>query len=300
MKTAAVIRRERPVMTRRRVSWVGIAFLSPAIAAFLLFKYIPLAQAVYMSFFDYRVMDPPGTFVGVKNYALLLQSSYFWTALYNTFMFYLLYLLLTFWIPILQALLLNEIRIGNTIYRFFYLVPAATPSIATYILWKWIYHPDYGLLNSWLGKLGLGPYGWLNDPNMAKIAIILPSVLGGGIALLIYYSALQGVSREIVEAAKIDGASPWQRMRYIALPGLRFVIGIQFISFTASIFLAFDQIYVMTGGGPVNSTTVLSMLVFDSAFREYRFGTAGAISMIMFVIIAAITYLQLRFSRGNE
>jgi len=282
---------------KRKFPWTATLFLLPTVLAFLLFKYYPLGQAVFMSFFNYQVMNPPGPFVGFGNYALLLKSSYFWHAFRNTFVFAGLYIGMTFWVPILQALLLNEIKRFNLVLRFIYLVPVSVPSVAVYILWKWIYSPDYGLLNDLLGRFGLGPYGWLSDPSMAKFSIVLPGMLGGGISVLLYYSALQGISQEMVEAAKIDGAGPWQRMRRIILPGLGFIIGIQFIAFLASVFLTFDPMYVMTGGGPVNSTRVLSMLVYDSAFKEYRFGTAGAVSMIMFVVIGVVTYFQLKYSR---
>lgn len=290
---------EQSAKRRRRIYWTGIWFLMPALASFVIFKYYPLAQAIYMSLYDYKIMDPPGRWVGLGNYKALMASSYFWNAFINTFVFYLLYLALTFWIPIVQALFLNEIKRANLLFRFLYLAPTAVPAVAGYILWKWIYNPDYGLLNSWLGKLGLGPYGWLNDPAMAKLAIVLPGVTGGGIALLLYYSALQGISKEVLEAARIDGATPLQRMVRIVLPSLRFIIAIQFINFTAGIFLSFDSMFVMTGGGPVDSTRVLSMLVYDSAFVEYRFGMAGAISMIMFLIISVITAIQLWVSRGK-
>lgn len=284
---------------KRKMPWVAILFMTPAVIAFVMFKYYPLLQAVFMSFFDYKLMDPPGKWVGIGNYTLLFKSSLFWTALRNTFAFAGLYIGLTFWIPILQALLLNEIRRGNMAFRFLYLVPTAIPSVAGYVLWKWIYNPDYGLLNGVLGRIGLGPYGWLNDPSTAKLAIVLPGMLGGGIAILLYFSALRGIPQEIVEAAKIDGAGPWQRMRKVIFPGLRFIIGIQFISFLSGVFLTFDPMYVMTGGGPVDSTRVLSMIVYDSAFKEYRFGLAGAVSLIMFTIIAVVTYAQLKLSRSS-
>lgn len=291
-------RLDRAVRRRKfKFPWTACFFLAPTVLAFLLFKYYPLAQAVFMSFFNYQVMNPPGPFVGFGNYELLFKSSYFWHAFRNTFVFAGLYIGLTFWVPILQALLLNEIKRFNLVLRFLYLVPASAPSVAVYVLWKWIYNPDYGLLNDLLRHIGLGPYGWLSDPAMAKLAIVLPGMIGGGISVLLYYSALQGISQETIEAAKIDGAGPWQRMRRVTLPGLGFIIGIQFIAFLAGIFLTFDPMYVMTGGGPVNSTRVLSMLVYDSAFKEYRFGMAGAVSMIMFVVIGVVTYFQLKFSR---
>lgn len=285
---------------KRKIPWPAILFMMPAVIAFILFKYYPLFQAVFMSLFDYKLMDPPGKWVGLGNYLMLFKSSLFWTAFKNTFIFAGLYIGLTFWIPIVQALLLNEIRFGNTAIRFLYLVPTAIPSIAGYILWKWIYNPDYGLLNEWLGRIGLGPYGWLNDPSMSKVSIVLPGIVGGGIAVLLYYSALRGVPHEVVEAAKIDGAGPWQRMRKVLLPSMGFIIGIQFISFLSGVFLTFDPMFVMTGGGPVDSTRVLSMIVYDNAFEQYRFGIAGAVSFIMFAIIALVTFAQLKLSSSRE
>lgn len=134
---------------------------------------------------------------------------------------------------------------------------------------------------------------------MAKWAIVLPGVFATGMGMLIYYSALQGIPSENIEAAKIDGAGPWRRMRSIVFPSLKFVIGIQFISFICGVFLTFDPMYIMTGGGPASSTKTLSMLVFNSSFKEFRFGVAGSISFVMFVIIAVITYLQIKLSNKD-
>ncbi|UVI27532.1 carbohydrate ABC transporter permease [Paenibacillus spongiae] len=291
----------RPVISwrRRRIPWTPILFLTPAVIAFLLFKYYPLVQAVYMSFFDYKVIDPPGKFVGFSNYSYLLNSTEFWNALWNTIAFFFIYFILTFWVPIVQAILLNEIRFANKTIRVLYLLPTTVPAVAGYLLWKWLYNPDYGLLNYLLEFIGLGPYGWLNDPAMAKWAIVMPGIFGAGMSMLIYYSALQGIPSENIEAAKIDGAGPWKRMVSIVFPSMKFVIGIQFIAFISGVFLTFDPMYIMTGGGPANSTRTLSMLVFDSSFKEFRFGVAGAISFVMFIIIAAITYIQIRVSRTD-
>ncbi|GBF72540.1 sugar ABC transporter permease [Paenibacillus sp. 598K] len=281
---------------RLKMSWISVFFIAPSLVSFLAFKYIPLVYAAFMSFFDYDFMKPPGRFMGLDNYSLLLKSTYFWTALYNTFAIGLLSLLLTFWVPILQALLLTGIKQANALYRFLYLVPVAVPAIAGIVLWKWIYNPDYGLANEWLGKLGLPPLMWLSDPSLAKLALVIPGMLGGGLGVLIYYSALQGISVELLESAKMDGAGPWRRLLAILLPNMRFVIGIQFISFLAGVFLSFDAIFVMTGGGPANSTKVLTMLVYETAFKQNRFGSASAISLIVFVIVGIFSYVQIRVS----
>lgn len=292
MRATIVTRTGRP-----KISKAGVIFVAPAVIAFLLFKYIPLGQAFFMSFFNYSVMEPPGKFVGLSHYTQLLQTRTFWEIGYNTVIFFVLYTLLTFWVPIVQALFLNEIRRANVFYRFLYLAPTAVPAVAGFILWKWIYNPDFGLMNYWLSKISLGPFTWLNDPQFVKFAIVLPGMLGGGISLLIYFSALRGVSPDLVEAAKIDGAGPWRVLVSVMLPGIRYIIGVQFVAFMAGSFLVFDPMFVMTGGGPMNKSRVLSMLVYESAFKEFQFGVAGAVSCIMFVFVGSLTYIQLKLSQ---
>lgn len=287
------------INNRWKISWTPVLFLTPAVIAFLLFKYYPLYQAVFMSFFNYKVIDPPGPFVGFQNYSYLIHSTEFWNALWNTLVFFVIYLVLTFWIPIVQAILLNEVRFANKTIRVLYLLPTAVPAVAGFILWKWLYNPDYGLLNYLFEFVNLGPYGWLNDPSMAKWAIVIPAMFGTGMSMLLYYSALQSVPSENIEAAKIDGAGPWRRMVEIIFPSLRFLIGMQFILFISGVFLTFDPMYIMTGGGPANTTRTLSMLVYDSSFKEFRFGVAGSISFVMFMIIAFITYIQIRVSKTD-
>ncbi|MDF2925509.1 MAG: sugar transporter permease [Paenibacillaceae bacterium] len=280
-----------------KLPWMTILFILPSMLSFLLFKYVPLVYAAFMSFFDFDQMSPPGRYVGLYNYSLLLKSTYFRTAVYNTFVLALLSLLMTFWVPLLQALFLTGIRRGNIFFRFLYLVPSAVPSIASLVLWKWLYNPDFGLLNELLASIGLPPLMWLNDPAMVKFALVLPGVLGGGLSVLMYYSALQSIPAEMLESAKLDGAGPWRRMTAILLPSLKFVIGINFIGFLTSAFLAFDHIYVMTGGGPANSSKVMTMLVFETAFQQNRYGPASAISMIVFLLVSLFSYIQIRASR---
>jgi multiple sugar transport system permease protein len=152
-----------------------------------------------------------------------------------------------------------------------------------------------------LGQIGLGPYGWLNDLRFTKLAIVLPSVFtGGGISLLLYYSAIRSIPSEILEAAKIDGAGPWRRMWTMILPNIKFIIVIQFVGFMSGILLAFDNIYVMTQGGPANSTLVISMLVINSAFQQSRFGISGAMSLFMFLLIAVLTIVQNKITADKD
>lgn len=294
---AAIVRRGN----RKKIHWIAIWFTVPSVICYLAFKYYPLLLMFYISLFDYRIANPPGEFIGFANYFEFLSSATFWQALRNTFTFFLLYFCLTFWVPIAQALLLNEIRRGNLFFRFVYQIPTIMPAVAGILVWKWMYNPDYGLLNYWLEKIGLGPYGWLNDLRMTKLAIVLPGFFAGaGISLLLYYSAIRSISSEVLEAAKIDGAGPWKRLWYVTLPNIRFVIMIQFVAFVSSILLAFDNIYIMTQGGPADSTLVISMLVVRSAFEQSRFGVSGAMSMFMFILIAIITIVQFKLSNDKD
>lgn len=284
-----------------KIKWMPIVFLFPSIVCYLLFKYYPLFNMAYISFFDYDIVNPPGNFVGFDNYADFLGSARFWQAVSNTFVFFVLYLVLTFWLPIAQAILLNDIRRGNVFFRFMYQIPTIIPAVAGVLVWKWMYNPDHGLLNYLLGRIGLGPYLWLNDVAFTKIAIVIPGVVGaGGVSLLLYYSAIRSIPAEITEAAKIDGAGPWRRIWTMILPNIRFIIAIQFIAFMSSVLLAYDNIYVFTQGGPADSTLVVSMLVVKSAFEESRFGISGAMSMFMFALIALLTVAQNKLSKEED
>ncbi|WP_281888673.1 carbohydrate ABC transporter permease [Paenibacillus sp. YYML68] len=267
----------------------------------MLFKYYPLLNMVYISLFDYSMINPPGHFVGFDNYTEFLASSTFWQAVSNTFIFFVLYMVLTFWIPIVQALFLTEIQKGNAFFRFMYQLPTVMPVVAGVLVWKWMYNPDFGLLNYWLGQIGLGPYLWLNDASMTKLAIVLPALFAGnGISLLLYYAAIKSIPVEILEAAKVDGAGPWKRMWTMLLPNIKFIIVIQFIAFMSTVLLAYDHIYIMTQGGPAGTTTVVSMLVVDSAFQQSRFGVSAAISVFMFIVIALLTIVQNKISEEKD
>lgn len=290
-------------MTIKRFSipWMLILFLFPSVVCFLLFKYYPLLHMVYISLFDYSIVNPPGKFVGLSNYTGFLTSATFWDAVSNTFVFFVLYLVLTFWVPIVQALLLSEIRKGNALFRFLYQLPTIMPMVAGVLIWKWMYNPDSGLLNYWLSFIGLGPYLWLNDLNITKLAIVLPAFFAGsGISLLLYYSAIRSVPTEILEAAKMDGAGPWKRLWTMLLPNIKFIVIIQFVTFMSGVLLAYDNIYIMTQGGPAGSTTVVAMLIVNTAFQQSRFGVSAAMSAFMFIVIALLTVLQNKISSVKD
>lgn len=287
-----------PARKRFNIRWTPILFLLPSIIVFLVFKYYLIILSVYISLFDYDIVYPPGKFVGLANYFSFLHTSTFWTALKNTFIMFFLSVAIVFWVPIVQAIFLSEIRRANAVYRILYQIPAVLPLVASVLLWKWMYNPDRGLFNFLLGKIGLGPFGWLNDMHMTKFAIVLPGFFAsGGVGVLLYYAAIKSISSEIFESAKMDGCGPWRRILYMVLPNISFVILIQFITFMSGVLLAFDNIFIMTQGGPANASLVVSLLIQRSAFEQSDFGVSAALSFFMFIVIAVLTVIQFKLQK---
>lgn len=290
-----------PSRTRFRIRWTPVLFLLPSIIVFIVFKYYLIFSAVQISLFNYDIVNPPGRFVWLENYFVFLQTSTFWLALKNTFIIFLLSVALTFWVPIVQAIFLSEIRKANGVYRVLYQIPSILPVVAGALLWKWMYNPDSGLFNYLLGKIGLGPYGWLNDIAMTKFAIVLPGFFAsGGIGVLLYYAAIKSIPAELFESAKIDGCGPWRRILSLVLPNIRFVILIQFISFMSGALLAFDNIFILTKGGPADASLVVSLLIQRSAFEQSNFGMSAALSFFMFLLIALLTVIQFKLQKEEN
>ncbi|SFT04185.1 carbohydrate ABC transporter permease [Paenibacillus sp. BC26] len=289
------------MVNKWKIPWTPILFLLPSIVVFFIFKYYLLFKAVYISLFNYDIMTPPGKFVGLGNYVEFLGSHTFWVAMKNTFIFFGLSVLLVFWVPIVQALFLSHIKRLNGLYLVLYQIPNVLPLVAGALLWKWMYNPDRGLFNYLLGKLGLGPYGFLNDLRMTKLAIVLPGFFAsGGIGVLLYYAAIKSISSELFEAAKIDGCGPWRRMLIMILPNISFVIIIQFVGFMSGVLLSFDTIFVMTQGGPADASLVVALMIQKTAFEQSRFGVSAALSFFMFLLIALLTVIQFRLQREDD
>jgi multiple sugar transport system permease protein len=290
---------------RSLIQWIrkiipAIIFLGPAIAAFLLFRYYPLFQGFYMSMFRWDTITPPGTFVGLNNMSLAISSSVFHEVFLNTVILYAFGMLLGFWVPIMQSLFLNELRRGHYIVRFLYVLPVAVPGIAFLIVWKYIWHPEFGMANAVMQLLNLPKQFWLSDPNLVKLTLRLPSVLGGGMGILIYLAAIQNISPEIVEAAIMDGANAWQRTWRIIVPNIRSIIGIMFVLSLTGSLLAFDDVWVMTAGGPGYSSTTLVMGVYQQAFVQNQFGMGSAWALWIFIFTLIFTVARLYTMREDR
>jgi multiple sugar transport system permease protein len=285
-----------------RAAWV---LLAPALLLIGFFFLLPVAAAAILSFTDfdiYAVGDPANTrWIGLANYATLLGQPVFWRALANTCYFALVGGPLSVLVALGAALMVNARVVRyKSLFRTIYFAPFVTTLVAVALVWRYLYHPQYGLLNYALGAIGLGPIDWLGDPRWAMPAIIGLAVWKNfGYSMLILIAGLQSIPQELYEAAELDGAGDWTRFRYVTLPLLRPALVFVGVITTIGYLQLFAEPYVMTQGGPLRSTTSLVLLMYEEAFRWWRIGYGSAIAFVLFVIVLVATLLQLRLQRGE-
>lgn len=290
--------------TRRRASEEAIAgflSISPWIIGFLVFTATPFLASLYFSFTDYDVLSPP-KWVGLDNYErMFTRDRLFPKALQNTFVYALMYVPLNIVSSLAVAMLLNKARHFTGFFRTAYYLPSITPGVATAYLWVWILNPNDGIVNSTLRTLGLPAPGWTVDPFWTKPTIVISEIWTLGASMLMYLAALQGVPKDLYEAATLDGAGAWRRFKDVTLP---MISGITFFVSTISIISAlniFTQGYVMfdENGGPDNSALFVVMYLFRQAFSSgyFRMGYASAIAWVLFLIILVVTVIQFKGSK---
>ena len=296
-ETAPAMRRPASEATRphrgmSRAAWI---FLAPFGIFYLLFLIWPVIYMLITSFFNTTMVGKGlGTFAGFANYAEMLSRPEFWSALWHTIQFTLYTVPPLVILAFVFAVLANRVRHGQWLFRLAFFVPFILPSAAIALIWTFIYTPTTGLWNSFQQLLGAeAPAPVLGDPALAMIGIALTTVWWTiGFNFVLYLAGLQDIPRELYEAAAVDGATPWQQIRNITIPLLRrtttLVIMLQII---ASLKI-FDQVYLMTGGGPGISTQVLLGLVTDTAFTDYRIGAGSAASVLLFIVIVIITIVR--------
>jgi multiple sugar transport system permease protein len=284
-------------MKARRELLLGLLFISPWLAGFVIFTAGPVLVTLYLSFTDYRVLTPP-RWVGWENYrALLTDTESFWPSLRNT-VFLFLELPLAMALALLLALLLDQKRRGMAIYRTLFYLPSVVPVVASAMLWLWLLNPEFGLINVGLRALHLPAPGWLASPAWAKPAMILMDLWGVGGSMVIYLAALQGIPTALYEAAALDGASPWQRLRHITLPSLSPVLFFTLILGMIGTFQYFTQTFVLTDGkgGPDRSTLFYALYLYRNAFEYFRMGTACAMAWLLFLLTLAATWVVFKSS----
>lgn len=282
----------------RRELWLGLAFISPWLVGFFALTLYPILASLYYSFCEYRVLTPP-RWVGLRNYVeLFTDRDYFLPSLANTaFMFIELPIALVLSVGI--ALLLNQRLRGIALFRTIYYMPSVVPTVAASILWLWLLNPEYGLINKTLEWLHLPTTEWLQSPVWSKPSFIILDLwmIGGGI--VIYLAALQGVPEHLYEAADLDGASAWVKIRHITLPAISPVIFFNLILGIIGTFQYFTQAFLMTGtppGGPANSTLFYALYLFQNAFTYFRMGYACAMAWVLFLLTLLATLLVFKTS----
>jgi len=274
----------------------GLLFTSPWLVGFGVFMLYPLLASLYYGFCDYSVLLP-AEFVGVDNYVEMATDRTFWKALWNTVFYAAMVIPMGFVMALSLALLLNTNVRGLAFYRTIFFLPSLVPVVALSALWLWIYNGELGVLNHLLAKVGIDGPAWLAEPEWAKPAFAFMSVWGIGHAMVIYLAGLQDVPKELLDAAVVDGANRWQRLWHVTLPMISPVIYFNLIMGLIGSFQVFTQAFMMTDGGPEESTLFYALHLYRQAFTDMRMGYASAMAWVLFLIILGLTLLGTRFSR---
>ena len=283
-----------PLAKREMVA--GWLFISPWVLGFLLFSALPIGLSIYYGFTNFNIYQPP-RWIGLANYRTLMVDPLFWKALYNTAYYTFLSVPLMMTLSLLLAILLNSKLPGMRFFRTIFFLPAVLSGVGVALLWLWIFNPDYGLINLLLGYVGIEGPLWLYAPEWAKPAMVIMSLWGLGGVMVINLAGLQNIPPELYEAARIDGAGTWAQFRYVTLPMLSPTLFFNFITLTIGSFQVFTQAYVMTDGGPVNSTLFYVFYLFRTAFESLRMGYASAMAWILFFVIVGVSLFQILVSR---
>jgi ABC-type sugar transport system permease subunit len=290
----------RPPSARRR--WrgalVGLAFVLPMFALFVAFRFAPFAGGIGLAFSN---MDLAGeiNWVGFANFRYLIGDQLFWKALTVTVIYTVIAVPLVIAVSIGLALLVRRAFAGVRFFRSVFFLPVITSLVLAGVIFIWIFSED-GPIPSLMSALGMPTGSWLTSSTLALPAVAIVAAWGRfGFDMLVVLARLNEIPRELEEAALVDGAGPWQRFRHLTLPQLRSVMFFLVVIETISSFQVFDAVYIMTSGGPVNSTYTLGYMLYDQAFKFFNFGYSAAVSMALFVIVLVFTLIQ-RLAFGKD
>lgn len=290
-------------MNSPRAAWL---FVAPALLVLGVFFLLPVIAALGLSLTDYDLYALADLhnlrFVALHNYWALLQRPLFWSALGHTLYFVAVGVPLSMLASLAAALLLHSpLARARAFFRTALFAPVVTTVVAVAVIWRYLFNTKYGLANFALGHLGVHPVDWLGDPHWAMPTIILFAVWKNfGYNMIIFLAGLQAIAPELYEAARIDGASPWRQFRHITVPMLRPTLLMVGILTVSGYFQLFAEPYVMTEGGPLQSTTSVLYLMYDEGFKWWNLGSASAVAFLLFLIMFAVTAAMLRLARRGE
>ncbi|MFH8618976.1 carbohydrate ABC transporter permease [Streptomyces sp. NPDC017979] len=279
---------------RRHDARAGLLFVAPMLLLFTVFRFGPVVGAAFLSMTDYR-LNGAWEFIGAENYSRLIDDDLFWESLGVTALYTAVYVPLTIGLALGTAMLLHRTVWMRGFFRGVYFLPYVTSIVLAAVVWKWIYEVEDGLLNSALGALSFGSVDFLGSESLVLPSIAATSAWKGfGYSMLILLAGLQSIPRAVTEAATIDGAGGWQRFRHITLPMLRPVLFFVLVIEAIQAFQVFDQMYVMTAGGPVRSSYSLVYLLYDTGFKYFDFGYASALGLVLFLVVLVFSLIQRR------
>jgi multiple sugar transport system permease protein len=289
-------RPKKRVSLARREARTAYWLISPWIIGFIIFTLGPMVASLIFSFTDYSIVTSP-SWVGFKNFLEIFTDDYrFWLSLRVTFKYAIFAIPMGLVIGLLLALLLNTKVPGISIWRTVYYTPSVISGVAVAILWAYLFNPQYGLINWLLSLINIKGPGWLNSPDWALWALIIMSIWGVGGGMIIYLAGLQGIPTALYEAAEVDGAGKIRQFFAITLPMITPVLFYNLVIGIISTFQIFTTVYVMTAGGPVESTLFYNLYLYNNAFRYQRMGYASALAWILFIIVLTLTLLVFRSS----
>lgn len=287
--------------SRRRqikASLPAYIYLAPTILGLLIFSAGAIVASFFISFTNWQLVLPP-VWIGLRNYANLLQLSEFWQVLGNTVYYSVGYVPLAVTLPLFMAMLVNQKLKGITFFRTTYFLPVVTSGVAIALVWGWMYNPSFGVINFLLDKLfGIEGPRWLADPQWAMPSLIIIGVWHSlGYNMVIYLAGLQGIPQELYEAARIDGAGRWAQFRYITVP---LITPTAFFILVLSIIGSFQVwtiTYLLTQGGPANSTLTLSYYIYQQGFQWFHMGFAASLAYVLFAIVFVVTMIQFKLQK---
>ena len=283
----------------------GLAMVAPAVLLYIVFVIYPLFRGAFVSLYQWDGLTPTMTWFGLRNYKYALTDPVFLLSLRNTFEYAIVVTVVKNVLGLALAVLLNRRLRGRAFFRTAGFLPVVFSFVVVGVLWSWIFNPTFGLADKFLQGVGLGNFqpGWLSDPHLALWSVMWVDVWKWtGFHMVLYLAALQSVPKELYEAAAIDGAGPWAIFRRVTVPSIRPVIAFSTLLALTGAFVAnYDVVYVMTGGGPLNSTQVALTYIVSTTFNAQEVGLANAMSMILFIGVAIIGAVQLAaMTRGRE
>ena len=284
----------------RNIKVVPYLYILPNMILFMVFMIIPVFMALYYSFMDWKGIGDP-VFTGLENYHWLFTDDTFWKSLWNTAYYTLATVPFIMVLALFLAMLLNMALPLKGVFRAAIYLPAVVSTVVVGMIFTWLFQDQVGLINYLLNLLGIESIQWANDPKFAMIMLVAATIWQRtGYNMVIYLAGLQGISQEYYEAAIVDGASNWQRFRYLTLPLLKTTHVFVMITCIIHSFRSFDLVYTMTKGGPLNSTKTMVMYIYELAFTRSQFGRASAAGVALFTIMVVLTAVRFMNNKAEE